>query len=103
MTAACQKCGKLAATNHITVIMGSAFSEVHFCDPCYSSSPTTTGPGILRCDRCGSGFHDIQARGRMGCENDYKLFARDIAACVEKYHGSSQHVGKAPRMEKGSS
>jgi protein arginine kinase activator len=92
----CQKCGKTLATTHVTMIVCGIFSEVHLCNPCYSNSAKIT-TGILRCDRCGFALHDIQSRGRMGCAEDYKIFSRDLAACIQGYHGAIQHVGKVPK------
>lgn len=98
MQPACQKCGRHQATNHVTVIGGGTFTEIHFCEECSSkSSSITEVPNIPRCDRCGLALHDIQERGRLGCAKDYEVFSKDLEACIQNYHGTCQHVGKTPK------
>lgn len=38
--------------------------------------------------------------GRLGCANDYLIFADHIAKGLQQYHGSAKHVGKIPESEK---
>lgn len=97
----CHKCGKAMATNHVTVITGFSFLESHYCDGCASGDAPSTPPAITRCDRCGSALHDIQARGRLGCANDYRIFFNDLSECIQRYHGSTQHKGKVPKTARG--
>jgi protein arginine kinase activator len=98
VTMKCHRCGRPASV-HVTVLAGAAYAEVHLCEACEGSArqvapPATADP--VACDRCGSTLRDIEARGRFGCANDYRIFAPQVAECLMNYHGSSTHAGKSP-------
>ena len=38
----------------------------------------------------------FRRHGRLGCPNDYDLFARPLAQLLEQIHGKTSHSGKAP-------
>ena len=83
----------------MTVLAGGAYAEVHLCERCEGAARQIAPPEAPRpvaCDRCGSTLHDIEARGRFGCANDYRLFAAEVAECLKNFHGSSTHAGKWP-------
>ncbi len=40
---------------------------------------------------------EFRARGRLGCPNDYGIFARGLLPLVQRAHGATRHVGKVAR------
>ncbi|RMG36254.1 MAG: hypothetical protein D6725_11015 [Planctomycetota bacterium] len=50
-----------------------------------------------RCPICGITYQEFRKRGRLGCPNDYTLFAEPLTPLLENIHGSTQHTGKIPR------
>jgi protein arginine kinase activator len=40
---------------------------------------------------------EVRARGRLGCPNDYGVFARGLLPLVQRAHGATRHVGKVAR------
>ncbi len=51
----------------------------------------------LRCPICGITYQEFRKRGRLGCPNDYTLFAESLTTLLENIHGSTQHTGKIPQ------
>jgi len=39
---------------------------------------------------------EFRARGRLGCPQCYEVFRASLEPLLEKIHGGTQHVGKAP-------
>ncbi len=50
----------------------------------------------LTCPDCGMTREEFRRRGRVGCSQDYELFARDVREILERVHGATQHVGRLP-------
>lgn len=99
----CSRCQAPSPTVHITAKAGNAYLEMHFCVTCAPTSGEVIVHlpiGMIRCPRCGTSALDIQTRGRFGCSDDYSIFASAISPGLEKYHGSSKHVGKNPSIAK---
>lgn len=97
----CAKCHAPDPPIHITEKVGNDFVELDLCEKCVVAGAVVVMPrppsGMICCPRCGMSVADLQAMGRMGCADDYEIFASSLKAGIEKYHGASQHVGKAPR------
>jgi protein arginine kinase activator len=115
----CQRCKKKQATVHMTEIAGSEKKEVHLCEDCSQTegvtlkgqmsladflaglikSPATREVAKLaeiRCPECGINYIEFQSKGRLGCAKDYDVFGKLLEPLVEKIHGGTEHVGKAP-------
>ena len=96
--------------------------EQHFCEPCahamklpYGTGknsvqdilklikaahpPRTRAPGGLACPDCGITLVEFRQRGRLGCPKDYEVFGAQLRDLLERIHGSSQHVGRAPSAD----
>jgi len=115
----CQSCGK-PATVHLTEIIKGEKREIHLCEQCAREQEITiktqfTLPDLLQglisahlggltdeltklsCPACGMKYMDFRGEGRLGCPNDYEVFAKGLLPLVERIHGATRHVGKAPR------
>jgi len=44
-----------------------------------------------KCPECKITWNEIQEKGRMGCANDYILFADELKPFLLKYHGSTKY------------
>ena len=51
----------------------------------------------LTCPDCGIKFMEFRAGGRLGCPQDYRVFAAGLVPLVQRYHGTTRHVGKSAR------
>lgn len=111
----CQSCEKNQATVHLTEIIGGKKRELHYCEACAQKegiSPLTPqsffphlvdvakgvtgGMEDVRCPKCGLSYSEFRQRGRLGCEEDYKLFKEGLSQLLDRIHGSTQHIGKVP-------
>jgi protein arginine kinase activator len=54
-----------------------------------------------RCRRCGLSYERFREVGRLGCDECYASFAEQLAPLMRSIHGSTQHVGKAPKRAAG--
>jgi protein arginine kinase activator len=119
----CQRC-KDEATVHLTETVAGRRREVHLCTACArkagvlpDESPPA-GPALdavvqglivahvgelvgelagLTCPDCGLKFMEYRAEGRLGCPNDYAVFARGLLPLLQRSHGATRHVGKVAR------
>jgi protein arginine kinase activator len=55
-------------------------------------------PG-LKCDNCGLTFDEFMRIGRCGCSVCYEAFKPNLDAIIESIHGTTQHVGRAPKSQ----
>src|SRR3954467_14199794 len=118
----CQRC-KQEASVHLTETIDGRRRELHLCASCareagleLPESPPelaldTVLQGLivsnvgelvgelaeLTCPDCGLKFMEFRARGRLGCPNDYSVFARGLLPLVQRIHGATRHVGKVAR------
>lgn len=120
----CEKCKKNIATTHIRSIVNGKKTEMHLCAECAAkegiSGINDAGLGgmlasmfgdvlsldpaasLVKCDCCGSTFHDISKTGKAGCPQCYKTFYNEFLPYLKRVHGSIRHVGKtlhAPAAE----
>lgn len=96
----CLKCNEPSATVHITLKTSGGFVSIDLCEQCRPHADKIQMAGSnhqVRCTRCGLSLSDIAVDGRLGCPDDYLIFADHIAKGLEQYHGSSRHVGKFPK------
>jgi len=118
----CQRCQEEASV-HLTDTIYGRRRELHLCVSCarkagldLPESPPelaldTVLQGLivsnvgelvgelanLTCPECGLKFMEFRARGRLGCPNDYGVFARGLLPLVQRAHGATRHVGKVAR------
>ncbi|MBR7144940.1 MAG: UvrB/UvrC motif-containing protein [Lentisphaeria bacterium] len=121
----CEICHKNEATIHIQEIIGGQKKSMHLCSSCaaakqqgeglgfdpfnlagllYKLSGNTTGgknsdtgkSGTLVCPICSWDEQRLNASGKVGCENCYKVFAPLLSDVIKNMHSGSSHVGKQP-------
>lgn len=118
----CQRC-QHAASVHLTDTVDGRRRELHLCAACAKKAgvlpPESPAPlaldsvvqelivsnvgelvgelAGLTCPLCGLKFMEYRAGGRLGCPNDYKVFARGLLPLLGRAHGASRHVGKAAK------
>jgi protein arginine kinase activator len=116
----CESCGKNPATVHLTEIQQGEKKEIHICEACAEKkgvstmNPPLSVPDILgglmeppvgseikelleqKCPYCGITYPEFRMRGRLGCPEDYRVFAKGLEPLLDKIHGSTQHIGKIP-------
>jgi protein arginine kinase activator len=118
----CQRC-QGEASIHLTETVDGRRRELHLCAPCARKAGLElpeTPPELaldavvqglivahvgvlvgeladLTCPDCGLKFMEFRARGRLGCPNDYGVFARGLLPLVQRAHGATRHVGKVAR------
>ncbi len=56
----------------------------------------------VSCQACGLTYADFKKSGRLGCSECYESFADGLKGLLRKIHGSNQHLGKIPLLEKDS-
>lgn len=114
----CETCNKKHANVHITEIHGEKKKERHLCEECaqkvsnsFTKMPSPSdiltnlisqvAPEIgemskIVCPVCNISFLEFRSQGRLGCPMDYTAFEKGLIPLLEKMHGNSQHIGKAP-------
>lgn len=124
----CQHCQD-EATVHLTETIGGERRELHLCLACARAAGVAlpeTPPVLaldavvqnlivthvgelvgelarLTCPDCGLKFMEFRARGRLGCPNDYRVFARGLLPLLGHAHGATRHVGKVARWRSDAS
>ncbi len=116
----CQVCNDNKATIHLTEIEKGEQKELHLCEACaikkgyvqknsitlkeflgkiaeQSQEGTEKNEPQIKCPNCGGSFQDFSSLGRLGCPEDYSVFAEHLGELIEKIHGGArQHTGKIP-------
>ena len=119
----CQRCQDEASV-HLTETVDGRRREVHLCAACARKAgvlPAEAPPPApaldavvqdlivahvgelvgelagLTCPDCGLKFMEYRAGGRLGCPNDYLVFARGLLPLLNRAHGATRHVGKVAR------
>lgn len=118
----CDTCSK-PATIHLTDIVGGQKKEVHLCQACAEAQQivqkdelnlsvilqTVIGQHIgavsdelarLTCPHCGIKYMEFRAEGRLGCPDDYRVFATALRPLLQRLHRKVRHVGKSPRRSR---
>lgn len=125
----CQKCQKNPATVHVTEIVNKKKHEIHLCEQCAREQNVTGVPvkatmnvtellsnlvgkaqqgegegpaepmAETACPTCGITYAEFRNTGRLGCPQDYEIFADMLNPLIEKIHGGEEHVGKAPQSQ----
>jgi len=123
----CQRCPEDASVHLVETVEGRR-RELHLCDACAREAglapPKVPDPEVLddvvqglivahvgelvgelarkACPICGLRFMEFRADGRLGCPNDYSVFAAGLQPLLRRNHGASRHVGKVPRRRPAS-
>jgi protein arginine kinase activator len=118
----CQRCQDEASV-HLSEIVDGRKRELHLCVPCARQAGLTAaeppGLGMLelvvqklivahvgelvgelarrKCPSCGGRFMDVKTSGRLGCPDDYEVFAPGLSPLLRRAHDATRHVGKVPR------
>ena len=119
----CQRCREKATVHLVEQVDGDS-RELHLCEACARAAgvevDTATPPDLKlevvmnalitahvgelvgelprrRCSDCGQTFMDVRMEGRLGCPNDYDVFAAGLVPLLRKAQGASRHVGKRPK------
>jgi protein arginine kinase activator len=126
MHTTCEHCQKSVATVHVTEILDKVPRETHLCDPCadklavcaqgsaiqqsVAAITAVLQPGMeaverdpkavrgLRCPVCGISWTEFRTKGRLGCAEDYQVFAKALVPLIERIQGTSppRHKGRVP-------
>jgi protein arginine kinase activator len=122
----CQRCQKDASV-HLTERIKGQRRELHLCQSCArkaglslpESPPKLALDAVveslivanvgelvgelaeLTCPDCGIKFMEFRAGGRLGCPQDYRVFAAGVVPILQRFHGASRHVGKVARRREG--
>jgi len=113
----CDICHKNIATVHLTEIVNDKVVEMHICQACaqsksegFSQQPnisdflsglvsagrTRKEDRVLKCPACGFNYSDFRKKGRLGCNQCYTAFRRQLLPLLKKIHGATRHTGKIP-------
>jgi protein arginine kinase activator len=123
----CQRCEVKEASVYLTERVKGQRRELHLCPNCArkaglslpESPPNLALDAVvqslivahvgelvgelaeLTCPDCGIKFMEFRAGGRLGCPQDYRVFAAGLLPLVQRYHGTTRHVGKSARPAEG--
>jgi protein arginine kinase activator len=110
----CESCGRDRASIHMTDFVAGRAREHHLCERCYteregtvvphavfdqllkSVAPSLMGLGSRQCPACGITYLEFRHGFRLGCSNDYEVFAEPLEKVLEQVHGATRHCGKTP-------
>jgi len=122
----CQRC-KNEATIHLTESAKGQRREVHLCRSCArkaglalpESPPVLDLDSVVQslivanvgelvgelaemsCPDCGIKFMEFRAGARLGCPQDYWVFSKGLMPLLQRYHGTTRHIGKTARRHEG--
>lgn len=117
----CQLCKQREATVHLTQIINGMKKDMLVCSQCAGSSgikidinSLITGlldmqsknreaeRSTLICERCGMTAKEFNNTGKMGCANCYECFFEPMQMLLNRMHGKTHHMGKAPQKHESS-
>ncbi len=117
----CQQCKEKPATVHLTKYINGKKTEIHLCQECARqrsdisvfapftindllsglldmATPSTVmgGGEDIKCHTCGMAYSQFKKMGRVGCENCYSDFSRELEPILKRIQGGTKHTGKVP-------
>ena len=124
----CQECNQHPAVIMFTQIINNEKTVLHLCRDCAEKrglqtslsgadfplgdllagmaeeggSATEETMEKVSCQACGLTYEDFKKSGRLGCSECYESLAVGLKGLLRKIHGSNQHLGKIPLMERDS-
>lgn len=113
----CQKCGQNSATTYYQQTVNGKTITMHLCSSCagklsagtifqnfnindmFSGFLTNTDHEVSaaskkECTKCHTTMKEIMKTGKVGCDECYHVFYRELSPSIEKIHGKSTHIGK---------
>ena len=113
----CDECSKRRATVELTEFRDGKPFVRHLCEECYNKqegvpplatskilgqlvaalAPELQELSVKVCPQCGMNYLKFRQTLRMGCPNDYEVFAPALDQFLKQLHGANRHVGKVPR------
>ena len=94
----CEECAKKAGIDDIDFSMPIDFSN--FLSDFFEDDallPSFSKAREDKCPKCGLRFDDFVKQGKLGCGECYETFADKLNSIIKNLHGSSSHVGRAPK------
>lgn len=124
----CQDCNEHPAVIMFTHIVNNEKTVLHLCRECAEKrglqtsltgthfslgdllagmaeeggSPEEEKMEKVSCQACGLTYSDFKKSARLGCSQCYESFADGLKGLLRKIHGSNQHLGKIPLVERDS-
>ncbi len=125
-TMLCERCGKKAASVHVTKIINGNKTELYLCDNCAkekgeeisfegkfplhqffsglmgfvppggSETVVPTGYSGIQCPGCGLTYTQFGQIGHFGCDQCYEAFGKNLVPLLRRLHGNQKHMGKIP-------
>lgn len=117
----CEQCHEREAAVHMTRYINGEKTELHLCQECARQrgdmsifSPFTINDlltGLLdmaapstqigrtediKCDTCNMTYSQFKKIGRLGCEDCYRYFQRELDPILKRIQGGVRHTGKVP-------
>lgn len=104
----CNRCGKRKARVHLTDIKDGKKKELDLCEVCAKDLGVGDFLAVSEggqseeqlpdknCPHCGLAFKEFADKGRLGCQQDYSVFAVELAPIIRQLHHSDRHRGKVP-------
>jgi len=120
----CDKCQERQATVHMTDISGMEIEdETHLCGECAETEGLQYNVELdlsdlvpeeldiseldelhdqeqelshLECPDCGMTFEEFRETRKLGCPEDYEVFAPGLDPILEQIHDQLEHTGKVP-------
>ena len=125
----CQECRQRQANVKVTTIVENQRRELHLCDECASTrgelrfaseaqaslgemlaallhkglikQASRGGGGEAACPTCGLDYDEFTRHGKLGCSQCFEAFEEQLKGVLRHVHGSSRHVGRAPKRGGG--
>ena len=127
----CERCGKNAASIHVTHINNGEKIEKYLCEQCAKETESvhfqtpisfhdfltglldmslgnaeqfksyTEQKQSLQCPNCKMTFNEFRKIGRFGCAECYSTFHEQLNPIFKKLHGDHIHTGKIPNRAAG--
>lgn len=117
----CQNCKKRNANVHLTEITNNKKVEMYLCSECAEkagqiniiypidinefftgllgsepkSTQTATGQDPV-CGKCGMSYGEFKKTGRLGCDECYSAFEKQLKPVLKRLHGDYRHTGRKP-------
>lgn len=122
----CERCGKKAASVHVTKIINGHKTELYLCENCAKEKkeefslegkfplhqffsgflgfmPPGGGEVVapathsgLQCPECGLTYTQFSQIGHFGCDGCYEAFGSNLIPLLRRLHGNQKHIGKIP-------
>ncbi len=113
----CDECGKRPAVIELTEFRDGKPFVRQLCEECYNKQdgvpPLSTSKvlgqlvaalapelqelSVKVCPQCGMNYLRFRQTLRLGCPNDYEVFAPALDQLLKQLHGANRHMGKVPR------